>query len=92
MAPAAPSAPSLPVVFTTRTAYPLPAQKFMVPASWRRYQLSQLVNKALALTQAVPFDFIVRGEVLRASLADWAREQGVGEVRASFFFFTWTRC
>ena len=72
---------SVPVVFHTRTPYPLPSQKFFIPASWKRYQLSQLVNKALALTQVVPFDFIIRGEVLlRASLAEWTAEKGVGEV------------
>ena len=48
---------TLPVVFTTKTQYLLPSQKFMIPAAWRRYQLSQLVNKALALAQPVPFDF-----------------------------------
>ncbi|KAI5116666.1 hypothetical protein M0805_007838 [Coniferiporia weirii] len=69
---------TLPVRFTTQTPYPLPAQKFMIPAAWRRYQLSQLVNKALALTQPVPFDFLVRGELLRGSLADWCNERGVG--------------
>ncbi|KAL1742012.1 WD40-repeat-containing domain protein [Schizophyllum fasciatum] len=70
---------SHPVMFTTQTPYPLPAQKFMLPASWRRYQLSQLVNKALALAKTVPFDFIVRGEVLRTTLGEWCAEHGVGE-------------
>ncbi|KAI0045938.1 ribosome biogenesis protein YTM1 [Auriscalpium vulgare] len=73
------STPSLPVVFTTKTQYPLPSQKFMVPATWKRYQLSQLVNKALDLTKVVPFDFLVCGDLLRASLGEWAAEKGVGE-------------
>ena len=72
---------SHPVVFTTTTQYPLPSQKFMIPASWKRYQLSQLVNKALDLPRVVPFDFIVGGEILRGSLAEWTAEKGVGEVR-----------
>ncbi|KAF5373483.1 hypothetical protein D9615_009423 [Tricholomella constricta] len=70
---------SLPVVFTTQTSYPLPSQKFMIPATWKRYQLSQLVNKALALPKPVPFDFLVKGEILRTTLAEWAAENGVGE-------------
>ncbi|KIP02570.1 hypothetical protein PHLGIDRAFT_78957 [Phlebiopsis gigantea 11061_1 CR5-6] len=70
---------SHPVVFTTQTAYPLPTQKFMIPASWRRYQLSQLVNKALSLDKPVPFDFLVRGEILRTTLGEWCTEKGVGE-------------
>lgn len=75
------SASTQPVIFTTQTTYLLPAQKFMIPATWKRYQLSQLVNKALSLTSPVPFDFLVRGEILRGTLAEWCHEKGVGEVR-----------
>ena len=52
----------------------------MIPATWRRYQLSQLVNKALSLAKPVPFDFLVRGEILRTTLGEWCTENGVGEV------------
>ncbi|KAJ7600613.1 WD40-repeat-containing domain protein, partial [Mycena floridula] len=79
MASTSSSAPSCAVVFTTQTPYPLPSQKFMIPTSWKRYQLSQLVNKALSLAQPVPFDFLVRGELLSASLGHWCTENGVGE-------------
>jgi len=70
-----------PVVFTTQTQYPLPSQKFMIPSTWKRYQLSQLINKALSLEKPVPFDFLVRGEILRTTVAEWCSENGVGEVR-----------
>ncbi|KAI0771278.1 ribosome biogenesis protein YTM1 [Trametes elegans] len=73
------SEPTHPVVFTTQTPYPLPSQKFMIPASWKRYQLSQLVNKALSLPKPIPFEFIVRGEILRGTLAEWCAEKGIGE-------------
>ena len=83
-----------PVVFTTQTTYLLPAQKFMIPTTWKRYQLSQLVNKALSLTTPVPFDFLVRGEILRGTLAEWCHENGVGEVcsvaLADMFLNTYT--
>lgn len=69
------------VVFTTRTPFPLPSQKFMIPTTWKRYQLSQLVNKALSLPKPIPFEFLVRGEILRGTLAEWCAEKGVGEVR-----------
>lgn len=69
------------VVFTTQTAYPLPSQKFMIPTSWKRYQLSQLVNKALSLPKPIPFDFLVRGEILRGTLAEWCAQKNIGEVR-----------
>jgi ribosome biogenesis protein len=75
------SGSSFPVVFTTKSPYPLPSQKYMIPSAWKRYHLSQLVNKALGLSQIVPFDFLVRGEVLRGSLAEWAAEKMVGEVK-----------
>ncbi|THV06661.1 WD40 repeat-like protein [Dendrothele bispora CBS 962.96] len=71
--------PSIPIIFSTQTPYPLPSQKFMLPASWKRYHLSQLINKALSLVKPVPFDFIVKGEILRTSLAEWCSENGVGE-------------
>ncbi|RXW14654.1 hypothetical protein EST38_g11200 [Candolleomyces aberdarensis] len=51
----------------------------MIPTTWRRYHLSQLVNKALGLEKAIPFDFLVRGEILRTTLAEWCAERGVGE-------------
>ena len=80
MASASTSQLTHPVVFTTQTPYPLPSQKFMIPATWKRYQLSQLVNKALSLPKLIPFEFLVRGEVLRGTLAEWCAEKGVGEV------------
>ncbi|KAG6849879.1 ribosome biogenesis protein ytm1 [Arthromyces matolae] len=70
---------SLAVVLTTQSPYPLPSQKFMIPATWRRYQLSQLVNKALSLPRPVPFDFLLKGELLRTSIGEWCAEHGVGE-------------
>ncbi|KIM80624.1 hypothetical protein PILCRDRAFT_822365 [Piloderma croceum F 1598] len=71
--------PSHPVLFTTKTPYPLPSQKFMIPSTWKRYQLSQLINKALSLSKPIPFDFLVRGEILRGSLGEWCAEKGAGE-------------
>ncbi|KAF9531251.1 WD40-repeat-containing domain protein [Crepidotus variabilis] len=68
-----------PVIFFTETQYPLPSQKFLIPTAWRRYQLSQLVNKALSLEKPVPFDFLVKGEILRGTLSEWCAENGVGE-------------
>ncbi|KAI0717822.1 WD40 repeat-like protein [Cerioporus squamosus] len=79
MASTSTSEPTHPVVFTTQTPYALPSQKFMIPTSWKRYQLSQLVNKALCLPKPIPFEFLVRGEILRGTLAEWCAEKGVGE-------------
>jgi hypothetical protein len=70
---------SQPAVFTTQSPYPLPPQTFMIPTTWSRYQLSQLVNKALSLAKPVPFDFLLRGDLLKTSLADWCTQNAVGE-------------
>lgn len=48
----------------------------MIPSTWRRYQLSQLINKALSLPRVIPFDFLIGGEVLKGSL----EERAAGEV------------
>jgi len=74
------------VFLTTLTQYPLPTQKYMIPTTWKRYQLSQLVNKALSLDTPVPFDFLVRGDILTTSLSEWCVEKGVGEVNVFIFF------
>ncbi|KAJ7191081.1 WD40-repeat-containing domain protein [Mycena pura] len=70
---------SHPVVFTTQTPYPLPPQMFMIPTTWSRYQLSQLVNKAISLPKPIPFDFLLRGHLLKSSLAEWCTQNAVGE-------------
>lgn len=50
----------------------------MIPSTWKRYQLSQLVNKTLSLTRVVPFDFLIHGEILKGSLGEWCAEKGLG--------------
>lgn len=52
----------------------------MIPSTWKRYQLSQLVNKTLSLTRVVPFDFLIHGEILKGSLGEWCAEKGLGVV------------
>ncbi|CAE6409635.1 unnamed protein product [Rhizoctonia solani] len=68
-----------PVILTTRTAYAIPSSKYMIPTSWARYHLSQLINKVLSSAQPIPFDFLVNGELLTGSLAEWCNEHNVGE-------------
>ncbi|KAG8772992.1 ribosome biogenesis protein ytm1 [Ceratobasidium sp. 428] len=68
-----------PITLTTRTRYVIPASKYMIPAAWARYHLSQLINKVLSSAQPVPFDFLINGELLTGSLAEWCSNRGVGE-------------
>ena len=77
------STTQVPVRFTTQTRYALPSQRFMVPANWRRLELSQLVNKALELPSPIPFDFLAHGTLLRSSLSDWLEKSGVGTVSSA---------
>jgi ribosome biogenesis protein YTM1 len=69
---------TLPIILTTRSP------TYSIPSSWKRFQLSQLINKVLALPSPVPFDFVVDGEILRSSLAEWVKErEGKGESRGT---------
>ncbi|KAJ1301329.1 hypothetical protein OPQ81_003730 [Rhizoctonia solani] len=68
-----------PVILTTKSTYAIPSSKYMIPTSWARYHLSQLINKVLSSTQPIPFDFLVNGELLIGSLAEWCNEHNVGE-------------
>lgn len=77
------AATSAAVLFITKTPYVLPSQKFMIPLDWKRYQLSQLINKALSLAKPIPFDFLVRGAILRTTLGEWRAENSISEVRTA---------
>ena len=58
----------------------------MIPASWRRFQLSQLINTALGITHIVPFDFLIHGVLLGGSLSEAAN----GEVSIACLLDTGT--
>ncbi|KAH0825813.1 WD40-repeat-containing domain protein [Lanmaoa asiatica] len=72
-------ASSAAVLFTTKTPYVFPSQNFMIPLDWKRYQLSQLINKALSLAKPIPFGFLVRGAILRTTLGECRAENGISE-------------
>ena len=46
----------------------------------------QLINKALSIPKHVPFEFLLRGEILRTTIGEWCVAKGVGEVRNSVFY------
>lgn len=79
---AAAPAKAIPVRLTSRTdKHAIPESKFMIPSDWRRFQLSELINKVLGTEQAVPFDFVVGEELLRSSLGQFTQAKGLTEVR-----------
>ncbi len=69
-----------PAVLKTKTQYAIPFEKYMIPTTWRRFHLSQLINKVLDLPRPVPFDFIINGDMLRNSLGEWCSLRGIEEV------------
>ncbi|KAE8211885.1 hypothetical protein CF327_g4416 [Tilletia walkeri] len=68
---------SVPVLLrTTHAALAIPLAPYMVPVSWRRSHLSTLVNRILNPTTPTPLDFIVDGQLLRTSLAEYLESSG----------------
>ncbi len=74
------TARQLPInLFTRSTTHSIPQSTYFIPSDWRRFQLSELINKVLGNTdpetgkRPVPFDFVVEGEVLRGSLENWVK-------------------
>ncbi|BGP31226.1 ribosome bioproteinsis protein ytm1 [Rhodotorula toruloides] len=59
--------------------YQIPPAKFLVPASWRRFHLSELINKVLENESPVPFDFLIDQTLLRSSLGAYCAATGTSE-------------
>ena len=67
------------MIFKTSTKHVLPPSRYLIPATWGRFQLSQLVNKALSLPTPTPFDFLINGELLHGTIKEWCDERGIQE-------------
>ena len=66
-------------LFTRSQSDTIPASTYFLPAQWRRFQLSELINKVLHSPTPVPFDFLINGEVLRTSLEAWVKKNRGGD-------------
>ncbi|BGP15196.1 hypothetical protein JCM10213_000854 [Rhodosporidiobolus nylandii] len=64
---------------TKDAAYQIPPAKFLVPASWRRFHLSELINKVLENDSPIPFDFLIDQTLLRSSLGAYCAATGMSE-------------
>ncbi|GAA5907059.1 hypothetical protein JCM6882_005158 [Rhodosporidiobolus microsporus] len=64
---------------TKDAAYQIPPAKFLVPASWRRFHLSELINKVLENDSPIPFDFLIDQTLLRSSLGAYCAATGTSE-------------
>ncbi|KAF8343088.1 ribosome biogenesis protein YTM1 [Cantharellus anzutake] len=65
------------VFLSTQTQYKIPLQPYMIPATFRRYHLSQLINQVLALPNVVPFDFLIEGDMVIGTVGDACNEKGL---------------
>jgi len=66
-------------LFTRSSTDAIPSSTYFLPAQWRRFQLSELINKVLKSPTPVPFDFLINGEVLRTSLEAWVKKNRGGD-------------
>lgn len=83
----------VPIKLTTSLAtLSIPDVPYLIPTAWRRTQLSTLVNRLLQQSsqgtdtqtdtdaaQAIPFDFIIDGEILRTSLDQYLDSKNLTE-------------
>ncbi|KAJ2859688.1 ribosome biogenesis protein ytm1, partial [Coemansia asiatica] len=56
--------------------YAVPDTPIVVPQQLQRYGLSEIVNHLLGNEKPVPFDFLAEGQFLRASIAEYLRQNG----------------
>ena len=47
------------ILHSVSNEHAIPTEKYFIPATWRRFQLSQLINNVLATSKAIPFDFFI---------------------------------
>ncbi|KAJ2781019.1 ribosome biogenesis protein ytm1 [Coemansia javaensis] len=57
--------------------YEVPDAPIVVPQQLQRYGLSEIVNHLLGHERPVPFDFLVGGQFLRESIAQYLRRQSL---------------
>jgi len=70
-------------LFTRNPSHTIPSSTYLLPSSWKRFQLSSLINKVLGPTQPIPFDFIVDGELLRGSLEAFVKSRRGGDMEST---------
>ncbi|KAI8388800.1 nuclear protein Ytm1p [Radiomyces spectabilis] len=60
------------VRFTTQQVkYAVNDAPILVPSNFKRYGLSEIINNLLGHEKPVPFDFLIDGEILRTSIAEY---------------------
>lgn len=90
-----PASRQVPIILrTSQPTLSIPSIPYLVPTTWKRTQLSTLVNRLLqqdaaaagaAVTadsssaKSIPFDFIINGELLRTSIDQYLASKGLTE-------------
>ncbi|KAI8079998.1 WD40-repeat-containing domain protein [Halteromyces radiatus] len=62
-------------LITKQKQYAVKDAPILVPAAFKRYGLSEIVNSLLDLDKPIPFEFLIDGEILRTSIAEYLTEQ-----------------
>ncbi|ORZ00577.1 WD40-repeat-containing domain protein [Syncephalastrum racemosum] len=60
---------------TTQQKYAVNDAPILVPSALKRFGLSEIVNNLLGHEKPVPFDFLIDGEILKTSLAQYLSEK-----------------
>lgn len=70
-------------LYTRNPSHSIPQSTYFIPADWKRFQLSELINKVLQSTSAlespIPFDFLIDDTLLRTSLEDFVNAHRNGD-------------
>ncbi|KAF7732740.1 WD repeat-containing protein 12 [Apophysomyces ossiformis] len=57
--------------FTQQEKYAVTDAPILVPSNFKRYGLSEIVNNLIGHEIPIPFDFLIDGEILRTSIAEY---------------------
>lgn len=74
-------------LYTQNPSHAIPQSTYLIPSDWKRYQLSELINKVLQSTSSsdasIPFDFLIDDTLLRSSLEEYIRAHKNGDTEST---------
>ncbi|KAH8920239.1 hypothetical protein BT69DRAFT_1336637, partial [Atractiella rhizophila] len=59
--------------------YSIPDSTYLIPVDWRRFHLSELINKLVSSTEPVPFDFVLpsTNELLSGTIEEYLKKNAL---------------
>ncbi|KAH8915773.1 WD40 repeat-like protein [Atractiella rhizophila] len=60
--------------------YSIPDSTYLIPVDWRRFHLSELINKLVSSPEPVPFDFVLpsTNELLSGTIEEYLKKNALG--------------